>query len=87
MGAALAQQMRDIAERANPLYQEIIEGCRCGAEQGFSMYRFSMYRGLPQLLGRDMDMEFERAIKLLRKDGFVVETWETDDYVNCKIYW
>ena len=48
------------------------------------MYRFSMYRGLPQLLGRDM--EFERAIKLLRKDGFMVETWETDDYVNCKIY-
>lgn len=30
MGATLAQQMRDIAERANPLYQEIIEGCRCG---------------------------------------------------------
>lgn len=51
------------------------------------MYRFSMYRGLPQLLGRDMDMEFERATKLLRKDGFMVETWETDDYVNCKIYW
>lgn len=38
-------------------------------------------------LGRDMDMEFERATKLLRKDGFMVETWETDDYVNCKIYW
>lgn len=85
MGATLAQQMRDIAERANPLYQEIVEGCRCGAEQGMFMYRFSMYKDSLRLFGRDVDIE--RVIKLLRKDGFMVEIWETDDYVNCKIYW
>ena len=85
MGATLAQQMRDIAERANPLYQEIVEGCRCGAELGMFMYRFSMHKDSLRLFGRDADIE--RVIKLLRKDGFMVEIWETDDYVNCKIYW